>query len=70
MAAIVATMLCVPAGALLAALLLPFGISPSVIVTFGGALHPVLGLVAWWAICFIPAVTYAAFVLPWSPQDS
>lgn len=69
MAAIVATMLCVPAGVLLAALLMLFGISFRVLVTFGGALHPVQGLIAWWAICFIPAVAYSAYVLPWS-QDS
>ena len=69
MAAIVATMLCVPVGALLAGLLLLFGISPRVILTFGGVLHPAQGLIAWWTVCFIPAVAYAAFLLPWS-QDS
>jgi hypothetical protein len=70
MAAIVTTLLCVPVGVLLAALLFPFGISLLGFVTFGGALHPAQGLVAWWAICFIPGLVYTAVVLPWSRRDS
>lgn len=70
MAAIVATMLCVPAGALLAALLMLFGISLPVLVTFGGALHPVLGLIVWWVFFLVPALVYSAWVLPWIPGDS
>ena len=70
MAAIVATMLCVPAGALLAALLMLFGISLPALVTLGGALHPVLGLMAWWVLFLVPALVYSAWVLPWVPGES
>lgn len=70
MAAIVATMLCVPAGALIAALLMLFGVSLPLLVTFGGALHPVLGLIAWWVLFLVPALAYSAWVLPWVPRES
>ena len=70
MAAIVTTMLCVPAGVLLAALLMLFGVPLTALVTFGGALHPVLGLMAWWVLFLVPALVYSAWVLPWVPGDS
>jgi hypothetical protein len=70
MAAIVTTMLCVPAGALLAAVLLFFGISPHALVTLGSTLHPVLGLFAWWVFLLVPALVYSAWAMPWIPGDS
>jgi hypothetical protein len=70
MAAIVTTMLCVPAGALLAAVLFFFGISLPALVTLGGTLHPVLGLTAWWIFFLVPALVYSAWVLPWIPAES
>lgn len=70
MAAIVTTMLCVPAGALLALLLFFFGISLHALVTLGGTLHPVLGLIVWWLFFLVPALVYSAWALPWIPRDS
>ena len=64
MAAIVTTMLWLPAGALLALLAYGlFGVPLNAFLTFGEAMHPALGLVAWWAISFIPAYVYAVLVL-------
>lgn len=66
MAAVVTTALCVPVGAVLASLSFAlFGISLREFVTFGGELAPVEGLLAWWAVLFIPALVYAAYVMPW-----
>jgi hypothetical protein len=66
MAAIVTTMLYVPAAVLLAGACLVAGVSISSFFTFGGALHPVIGMVAWWAIFFLPVAVYAGFIVPWS----
>ena len=64
MAAIVATLLCGPLGALLAlfsfALL---GISVHSFVTFGDTLNAVAGLFAWWLVTFVPAFGYAALAM-------
>lgn len=69
-AAIVSALLFVPAGALLAGFCLLVGVALPVLVTFGGTLHPVLGLLAWWALGFLPALAYVAYVLPWSRRES
>jgi hypothetical protein len=48
MAAIVATLLCLPVGAVLAVLTYLFlDVPMQSILTFGGALHAVAGLLAW-----------------------
>jgi hypothetical protein len=63
MAAIVATLLCVPLGTILAALFV--GVldgSVHSFVTFGGSLYPVVGLGLWWVISFVPAFVYSALV--------
>jgi hypothetical protein len=66
MAAIVATLLIVPVGALLALLAyLLLGASLQAFVTFGGTLSAVQGVLAWWLLAFVPALAYAAFALPW-----
>jgi hypothetical protein len=70
MAAIVTTLLCVPAGALLAGLLFLFGTSLRAFVTFGGGLNAVQGIVVWWLLCLLPALVYVAYVLPWSRRDA
>ena len=60
MAAIVTTLLCVPAWGLLA--LLSFGalgVSFQAFLTFGGALNAVQGLLAWWALGYVPALVYS-----------
>ena len=68
-AAIVTTMLCVPVMALLAGLFFVVGGSLEALLTFGGALHPALGLVCWWAIGFPPALAYVAFMMPWHSRE-
>ena len=70
MAAIVTTLLCVPAGALLAwfcsgALDIPV----RSFVTFGERVYPVVGLALLWLLGYVPALAYSAFVLPWAPRD-
>ena len=70
MAAIVATLLWLPVGALLA--WLSFGIldiSPHAFVTFGDALNRFQGLLAWWAFGFLAALAYVAFLLPWDRKQ-
>jgi len=70
MAAILTTMLYVPAAVLLAALGLLAGVALSSFVSFGGALHPVAGLFAWWAIFYLPAAVYSGFIVPWDGRDA
>jgi hypothetical protein len=70
MAAIVTTLLFVPVAAILAGLLFLAGISLEAVVTFGGALNAVQGLLAWWALGFLPAAAYAAYALPWSRKEA
>ena len=70
MAAIVTTALFVPLGALLALLAFAiFGISLPAFVTFGAFFNPVVGLAAWWAIFFVPALAYAAYAMPWHGNE-
>ena len=69
MAAIVTTMLYVPAAGLLALAGLAVGIPISSLASFGGALHPVVGLFAWWAIFWMPVAIYTGFMVPWDGRD-
>jgi hypothetical protein len=69
MAAIVTTLLFVPAAAMLAGLLFLFGISLHAFLTFDGALNVVQGLLAWWALGFLPAAAYARYVLPRNARE-
>lgn len=64
-AIVVATILYVPAGLVLAVVLTPFGISLQALATFGGRLELFPGLVAWWLIVLVPALVYTAFMFPW-----
>ena len=68
MGAIVATLLYFPAGLLLAVGLAPVGVTPRELVTFGGALGPLLGLFAWWLLAFVGACIYSAYAFPWSDR--
>ena len=70
MAAIVTTMLFLPAAALLAGLLFLVDVSVHEVLTFGGALNAGEGLLAWWTLCFVPAAAYASYVLPWGRSES
>jgi hypothetical protein len=70
MAAIVTSALFVPVGALLLWLSFAlFGASLRAVVTFGSVLTVVEGLLAWWALLFLPALVYAAYVMPWSARE-
>jgi len=70
MAAIVATLLFLPVGALLAFLCFGLlGTSLHAFVTFGGALSAFQGILAWWILDFVPALAYAAYALPWEQSE-
>ena len=45
------------------------GLSLSAFFTFGGALHPVVGLFAWWAIFYLPVAVYSTFLV-WGGRDA
>jgi len=69
MAAVVTTLMCWPVVALLAGIsYAALGISFHRFMTFGGTLGGFQGLLAWWALAFVPALVYAAYVLPWTPE--
>lgn len=68
MATIVTTMLYVPAAGLLAGLFLFAGVPVASLATFGGAIHPVAGLAAWWVIFFIPVAVYSGVLVPWGRE--
>ncbi|HZO03185.1 MAG TPA: hypothetical protein VFB93_18465 [Burkholderiales bacterium] len=68
MAIIVASLLFVPAVVGFALLIRVLGFSPEPFATFGGAVHPVVGLCAWWLAAFVGACAYAAFTFPWDVQ--
>jgi hypothetical protein len=65
MAAIVATLTYVPLCLMAALGFRLLGGSIEGILTFGGALHVVLGVLAWWVIFFAAACAYAAWMYPW-----
>ena len=70
MAAIVTSALFVPVGALLIWLCFAFfGVSLRALVTFGSLLTALEGVLAWWALLFLPAIVYAACVMPWSARE-
>lgn len=61
MAAIVATLMYLPVGAILAlSAFAVLGISLDAFLTFGRALNGFQGLLAWWALGFLAALPYAA----------
>lgn len=71
MAAIAATLMCLPVGALLALLAYAvLGISFHAFLTFAGALNNFTGVLAWWALAFLAALPYAACAMPWSAEES
>jgi hypothetical protein len=70
MAAIVTTALFVPLGAIVALVAFGlFGVALQALVTFGGSLPAAAGVAAWWLILFVPALVYAAYVMPWPTSD-
>ena len=65
MAAIVATLVYLPAAALLVLVAHFTSLSFYAFMTFGGALNTFSGLAAWWLIAFAGACIYALFAFPW-----
>jgi hypothetical protein len=68
MAAIVATLLYLPAAALLALVAQFTGLSFHAFMTFGGTLNTFSGLAAWWLVAFAGACIYAVFAFPWQEK--
>lgn len=61
MAAIVATLMYLPVGAILAlSAFAVLGISFHAFLTFGGAFNGFQGLLVWWTLGFLAALPYAA----------
>jgi hypothetical protein len=65
MAAIVATLLYLPFGLVLALVLRAAGVPFETFATFGGALGVFAGLALWWLLFFAGALVYAACLFPW-----
>lgn len=63
MAAIVATLFLAPAAGLVWVGCALLGMSFESLVTFGGSLNAPAGMSAWWALSFVAAFAYAAFML-------
>ena len=68
MAGIVATLVYFPLGIALALVLPPLGITFDALLTFGGGVHFVFGLVLWWLLTFAGACGYAAWMFPWGDK--
>ena len=68
MAAIVATLFYVPAGAAIVLFVRIIGFPLDAFVTFGGALNMFVGLIVWWLLAFVGACAYAAFTFPWHEE--
>lgn len=69
MAAIVATLACIPVGAALAFVLHQLGVPLEGVLTLGGAVHASVGLVLWWLVVFAAACGYAAWMFPWEDRQ-
>jgi hypothetical protein len=69
MAAIVASMNYVPAAAFVALLCVAIGVPLEFVVGFGGALGIFSGMLAWWLLVFVGAMTYSVFVFPWDESS-
>jgi len=69
MAAVVATLAYIPLGLVLALVVPLFGISFFAMLTFGGAMHFTLGLLAWWLLVFVAACVYSGFMFPWEDGE-
>jgi hypothetical protein len=62
-AAVVATLLLVPVAIIGVLCALAFGISPLVLMSWGGIMPAPAGLLATWSVLYIPAAIYVALVL-------
>ena len=69
MAALVATLAYFPLGLGLAFLFRIAGVAFGPLITFGGTLGTLVGLIAWWLLVFTGAFAYAAFMFPWGDTE-
>jgi hypothetical protein len=69
LAAVVTTLLFVPAAVLLAGVLFLLDVSLPAFATFNGVLNAYQGTAAWWMIAFVPALAYALYLMPWNAQQ-
>lgn len=65
MAAIVGSLLYWPLALVLVLLCALAGIPAQSLVTFGGVLGTVSGMLVWWLVSCTLALAYAAFMFPW-----
>lgn len=68
MAAVVATLAYFPLGLALIFVLRFAGIGYEALISFGGTLNALVGLIAWWLLAFAAALLYAAFMFPWADK--
>jgi hypothetical protein len=68
MASIVATLLYLPAGLLLALASWALGIPVEFVATFRGVFNIFVGLALWWVLVFAGACVYAACLFPWGEK--
>lgn len=68
MTAVVAMMLYWPIGIGLAVICALIGFPFKSLVTFGGSLGSVTGMVAWWLVVYGLTLPYAAFMFPWDAK--
>jgi len=68
MTVIVATMLYWPIGIGLAVVCALIGVPFKSLVTFGGSLETVAGMLAWWLIVLAATLPYAAVMFPWDSK--
>ena len=69
MAALVATLAYFPLGLGLAFLFRIAGVAFEPLITFGGILGTLVGLIAWWLLVFTGAFMYATFMFPWGDKE-
>jgi hypothetical protein len=67
-AAIVATLVYLPACLAVALAFHVLGKSVDAWMTLGGALHPALGMLVWWLVVFLGSCGYAAWFFPWGEK--
>ena len=46
-----------------------FGVALHSFVSFADAFTAYQGLAAWWAVVFVPALVYSAYMMPWRGRD-
>lgn len=68
MAAVVATLLYLSIGLMLALAFRMLGVPFEAFYSFNGALNPFVGLAVWWLVFFAGALIYAVCLFPWGDK--